>query len=92
VFKLFRLLATALAGISFGVGAQTVNPAQQEFAPKTGKGSVVVVISGQSGAADLAPTAQQIAENNDFKARIAQLQNELKQFLSHSPAALSGAR
>jgi dienelactone hydrolase len=62
VFKLLRLLATALAAISFGVGAQTANPAQQEFAPKTGKGHVVVVISGQSGAAAYAPTAQQIAD------------------------------
>ena len=55
-------LAAALAASALQAGAQDAALAQKEFAPKSGSGRVVLVISGQSGAAAYAQTAQQIAD------------------------------
>ena len=60
--NVFRFLVAALAAVPLCVNAQDAGPRQQEFAPKLGNGRVVVVISGQSGAAAYTMTAQQIAD------------------------------
>jgi dienelactone hydrolase len=60
--NIFRFLLTALAAVSLTANAQDSGPARQEFAPKSGSGRVVVVISGQSGSANYTTTAQQIAD------------------------------
>jgi dienelactone hydrolase len=62
MLNVFRFLAGALVAVSLCASAQDARPQQQEFAPKSGKGRVVVVVSGQSGAAAYATTAQQIAD------------------------------
>jgi len=58
----FRLLMTVLATVSWCASAQDSVPKQQEFAPKSGNGRVVVLISGQTGMPNYATTAQQIAD------------------------------
>jgi len=55
-------LAAALAAFACQAGAQESTLAQTEFAPKSGSGRVVVVISGRGGRAGYAPTAKQIAD------------------------------
>jgi len=62
MLNVFRFLVTALAAVSLCANAQDSGPARQEFAPKSGSGRVVVVISGQSGSANYTTTAQQIAD------------------------------
>lgn len=54
-----RLLVALLASWSLFANAQ---PSQKEFAPKSGNGRAVLVISGQSGMTNYAATAQQIAD------------------------------
>ena len=56
------ILAAALAAPALQAGAQDPALVQKEFAPKSGGGRVVLVISGQSGAAAYMQTAQQIAD------------------------------
>lgn len=60
--SVFRVLVAALAAASLRVAAQDPAPPQQEFAPKSGNGRVVVVISGQSGMPAYTATARQIAD------------------------------
>ena len=55
-------LAAALAAIVPQAAAQDSAPAHQEFAPKSGSGRVVVLVSGQTGAAAYAQVAQQVAD------------------------------
>jgi dienelactone hydrolase len=62
MFSIVRLALAALAGVAMLAGAQGTAPRTQEFAPKSGHGRVVVVISGQSGAANYSATAQQFAD------------------------------
>src|SRR5215470_8830282 len=62
MLNVFRLLATALAAVSLCASAQDSGPKQQEFAPKSGNGRVVVLISGQTGIPGYAMTAQEIAD------------------------------
>ena len=62
MLNVFRFVVAALAALSLCGNAQDASPLQREFAPKSGSGRVVVVISGQSGAAAYAATAQQIAD------------------------------
>lgn len=57
-----RFLGSFLLAVSLCANAQESTVRQQEFAPKAGKGPVVVVVSGQSGAAAYVATAQQIAD------------------------------
>ena len=57
-----RIAVAALASASILAGAQGTAPRTQEFAPKSGRGRVVVLISGQSGAANYTMTAQQLAD------------------------------
>ena len=56
------IAVAALASASIVAAAQGTTPRTQEFEPKSGRGRVVVVISGQSGAANYTGTAQQIAD------------------------------
>ena len=62
MWNITRIVAVALASASFLAGAQGTAPRTQEFEPKSGRGRVVVVISGQSGASNYTMTAQQIAD------------------------------
>lgn len=57
-----RLFWVGLVAISTLAQAQGTSPKQQEFTPKSGSGRAVVVISGQSGMAAYAATAQRIAD------------------------------
>ena len=57
-----RFLVIVLAAISVSASAQDSGPKQQEFAPKSGSGRVVVLISGQTGMPGYSMTAQQIAD------------------------------
>jgi len=51
----------ALIGVGFVAGFAASAHAQQEFPPPSGKGPVVVVVSGALGAAHYEPPAQQVA-------------------------------
>jgi len=62
MLNILRFLVAALAGAAFCVTAQDSGPKRQEFAPQSGTGRVVVVISGQTGMANYTMTAQQIAD------------------------------
>ena len=55
-------VAATLAAASLAVPAQDAAVAQQEFVPKAGSGRVVLLVSGQSGPAAYAASAQQIAD------------------------------
>lgn len=55
-------LVVAIALVSVVANAQGTAPRSQEFVPKSGQGRVVVLISGQSGAANYTTVAQQIAD------------------------------
>jgi len=57
-----RFLVVALALVSVIANAQGIAPKSQEFVPKSGQGRVVVLISGQSGAANYVTVAQQFAD------------------------------
>jgi len=95
--NVFRFLASALAAVSLCAGAQDSGPGCQEFAPKSGNGRVVVVISGQSGSANYAMTAQQIADagldvalvdGNDFWIKDTRSAwNMLKEVITHARAS-----
>ncbi len=60
--RIARLLAAAYACTALCASAQETPPKQQEFLPQSGKGRVVVMISGATGPANYTATAQQIAE------------------------------
>lgn len=62
MWSITRIAVAALASASILAGAQGTAPRTQEFEPKSGRGRVVVVISGQSGASNYTMTAQQIAD------------------------------
>lgn len=62
MLNVFRFLVAVLAAVSSCASAQDAGPQQQEFAPKSGNGRVVVIISGQTGMPGYAMTAQQIAD------------------------------
>ena len=62
MLNLFRILAFALAAAALCASAQDSGPKQQEFAPKSGDGRVVVLISGQTGMPNYTTAAQQIAD------------------------------
>ena len=57
-----RWIVSALAGIAIAAHAQDASLKQQDFAPKSGKGRVVVLISGQTGMPGYTTAAQQIAD------------------------------
>lgn len=57
-----RFLVAALTLVSVIANAQVSVPRSQEFVPKSGRGRVVVLISGQSGAANYTTVAQQFAD------------------------------
>ena len=60
MISLFRL-AAVVVGLAFLCAPISAARAQAEFPPPQGKGPVVVVISGQGGAARYQPAAQQVA-------------------------------
>ncbi|MFO1181698.1 dienelactone hydrolase family protein [Ottowia sp.] len=63
MLKPIRLLAAAaLAACALFANAQEGAPKQQEFAPASGSGRVVVLISGQTGMPNYVATAQQLAD------------------------------
>jgi alpha-beta hydrolase superfamily lysophospholipase len=62
MLKVFRFLVSTLAIVSSCASAQDTGPRRQEFAPKSGTGRVVVLVSGQTGMAAYTPAAQQIAD------------------------------
>jgi len=62
MLKVLRFLVSALAILSCCATAQDTGPRRQEFAPKSGNGRVVVLISGQTGMAGYTAAAQQIAD------------------------------
>lgn len=59
---LSRWSASLLAAVALCAGAQDTPPPQQEFAPPSGSGRVVVLISGQTGMPGYTPVARQLAE------------------------------
>ena len=59
---LSRWPASLLAAVALCAGAQDTPPKQQEFAPPSGSGRVVVLISGQTGMPGYTPVARQLAE------------------------------
>jgi dienelactone hydrolase len=62
IVKRFLVVALSLAFVSGVANAQGGAPRSQEFVPKSGQGRVVVLISGQSGAANYVTVAQQFAD------------------------------
>jgi dienelactone hydrolase len=62
MLKVLRFLVSALVLVLSCASAQDAGPRRQEFAPKSGHGRVVVIVSGQTGMAGYASAAQQIAD------------------------------
>jgi len=96
MLNVFRFVVASLAAVSLWASAQDSGPRQQEFTPKSGNGRVVVVISGQTGMAAYATTAQQIADagfdvvlidGNDFWIKdTTRAWNMLKEVITHAQA------
>src|SRR5215467_8638792 len=96
MLNVFRFLATVLAAVSVCASAQDSGPKQQEFAPKSGNGRVVVLVSGQTGMSGYAMTAQQIADagfdvvlidGNEFWIKdTGRAWNMLKEVITHAQA------
>jgi dienelactone hydrolase len=105
MLKMFsKILMAVLATLWINAYAQDPAPKQQDFTPKSGKGRVVIVISGQTGPSNYMPTAQQIADagfsvvlldGNDFWIKdTRRAWNMLKEVIAkaqNSPSALPGA-
>ncbi|HMN55987.1 dienelactone hydrolase family protein [Ottowia pentelensis] len=58
--------AVALAAAALAAQAQDAAPPQEVFAPASGPGHVVIVISGQTGMPNYTATAQQLADAGFF--------------------------
>jgi dienelactone hydrolase len=99
--RLFAIAVVTCAALS--AGAQDAPPKQQEFLPKSGKGRVVVLISGSTGPANYTASAQQIADagfhvvlvdGNDYAIKdTRRAWNLLKDLIARSqqaPSALPG--
>lgn len=78
MLKLVRAVIFALTAFALQASAQDAGPKQQDFAPASGRGRVVVVISGSTGMPNYTATAQQFADSgfhvvlvdsNDFQVK-----------------------